>query len=72
MSSSFYWLNPYNWEASPSYLVPILDIFRFEDTELEIQFPVAPGAVMPPQKGCKKAWPRHLYGSQELEILPLG
>jgi len=24
------------------------------DTELEIQFPVAPGAVMPPQKGCKK------------------
>lgn len=24
------------------------------DTELEIQFPVSPGAVMPPQKGCKK------------------
>ena len=27
---------------------------RTKDTELEIQFPVSPGAVMPPQKGCKK------------------
>ena len=27
----------------------------FQDTELEIQFPVPPGAVMPPQKGCQKA-----------------
>ena len=25
------------------------------DTELEMEFPVAPGAVMPEQKGCKKA-----------------
>ena len=36
------------------------------DTELEIQFPVSPGAVMPEQKGCKKARCQSRKGAHDL------